>query len=376
MRNKKHITVLAAAAVLFIIATIFSESTDNEITGAGEPLYPGLIDKANDISSIKIQRNAGTLTLERDNDTWRVKENNGYPADITKVRELVLGIGNLQRVEPKTKKPENYSRIGLQDISEKDSPAVHVTLEAGADNVVADLIIGDNKSSLTDDSKRSYYIRAAGNPQSWLVDGQLPDKWEARNWLDNNIFEVDRDRIKQVVVNHPDGEVVYIHRPDASVRDFTLDSLKPGEKVTAPFEVNNIATTFTKMTFDDVISAENSGTESAPAYTAKLTTFDGLIVTFEPFRKGDIHLVKYQASFDDSTASQAGRQPTADEESSAGDGKPANATKLLSADEVKKEVEKYNAMWKGWMYQIPEFRIKNIGKKKADLLKKDEKPVH
>ena len=42
----------------------------------------------------------------------------------------------------------------------------------------------------------------------------------------------------------------------------------------------------------------------------------------------------------------------------------------------KQEVEKYNAVWNGWLYQIPEFRIKNIGKKKADLLKKDEKPIH
>ena len=48
----------------------------------------------------------------------------------------------------------------------------------------------------------------------------------------------------------------------------------------------------------------------------------------------------------------------------------------ISADEVKQEVAKYNGIWDGWMYQLPEFRIKNIGKKKADLLKKDEKPIH
>lgn len=376
MKNKKHLTVLATAAVLFIVATIFSESTDNEITGAGEALYPGLIDKANDVSSIRIQRNAGTLTLERDQDIWKVKENNGYPADIGKVRELVLGVGNLLRVEPKTKKPENYSRIGLQDVSKEDSPAVHVTLEAGAGNVVADLIIGDNKSSLTDDSKRSYYIRTVGDPQSWLVDGKLPDKWEPKNWLDIDIFEVDRARIKQVVVDHPDGETVYIHRPDSTVRDFTLESLEPGEKVTAPFEVNNIATTFTKMTFDDVVSSENSGAESTAAYTAKLTTFDGLVVTFQPFKKGDIHLVKYQASFDDGVAAQGDPASTDKSKSSESDDKPAKTSKLLSPDEVKNEVAKYNAVWDGWMYQIPEFRVKNIGKKKADLLKKDEKPVH
>lgn len=347
MKNTKHLTVLATATVIFIIAAIFSESTDNEISGAGDPVYPGLIDQANDVSRIKIQRNAGVLTLVKNNGVWQVEENNGYPADINKVRELVLGVGNLVRVEPKTKKPENYARIGLQDISEKDSPAVQVQLGVG-DNTVADLTIGNNKPSHTDSTKNSYYIRTGEDPQSWLADGKLPDKWEAKDWLDINIFEVDRARIKQVVVDHPDGETVYIHRPDSSVRDFTLDSLQAGEQVTAPFEVNNIATTFTKMTFDDVAAEKDSGAESTPAYTAKLSTFDGLVVTFQPFKKGDIHLVKYSASYDASlnesaASSSAGAASTDQPPAASAETKVPAASKLKSADEVKKEVEIYNA---------------------------------
>ena len=381
MRNRKHLTVLALAAVIFIIATIFSESTDNDLTGAGSPFFPDLLGKANDVSMIKIQRNAGTLTLERNQEMWQVKEKNGYPADINKVRELVLGVGNLLKVEPKTRKPENYERIGLQDISKQDSTAVRVTLNAGAENVVADVIIGNNKASHADNSIMSYYIGRADDPQSWLVDGKLPDKWEAKDWLDINIFEIDRARIKEVVVDHQDGEKVYIHRADSTVRDFTLDSLKPGEQITAPFEVNNIATTFTKMTFDDVVSEKESGTEPTPVYTARLTTFDGLVLTFQPYKKGDMHLVKYSASFDETAANSSananaaeGAQEPATDDTKSTPAKPP--VKTMSADEVKQEVEKYNAIWKGWMYQLPEFRIKNIGKKKADLLKKDNKPVH
>lgn len=376
MKNTKHLTVLVTATVIFIIATIFSESTDYEISGAGDPVYPGLLNQANDVSKIKIQRSAGTLTLAKNGDIWQVEENSGYPADINKVRELVLGISNLVLVEPKTGKPENYARIGLQDISEKDSPAVQVQLAVG-DNTVADLIIGNNKPSHSDSSKSSYYIRTVNDPQSWLADGKLPDKWEAKDWLDINIFEVDRSRIKQVKVDHPDGETVYIHRSDSTVRDFTLDSLQAGEQLTAPFEVNNIATTFTKMTFDDVVAENQSGTEPTPTYTARLSTFDGLVITFEPFKKGDTHLVKYSASYDESAASSSTGTNSPEQPGAASDdSKAPAASSLKSADEVKKEVEKYNAIWNGWMYQIPEFRIKNIGKKKADLLKKDNKPVH
>jgi len=379
MKKNKHLTVLAIAAVIFIIATIFSESTDHQISGVGEPVYPELLAKANDVTNIKIMRAAGELTLERDNEMWRVRQNNGYPADINKVRELVLGVANLVRVEPKTQKAENYPRIGLQDISVKDSPAVKVVLDLAPGNTAADLLIGNSKSSHATEDKKSYYIRTGNDPQSWLVDGKLPEKWEPKDWLDVNIFEVDRTRIKEVLVDHADGEKVHIHRPDSSVRDFILESLKPGEQVTAPFEVNNIATTFTKMTFDDVVSENDSGADSAPVYTAKLSTFDGLVVTFQPFKKGDIHLVKYSAAFDESAASSA---PVTKDENAAATAVPEDPSrtipKLMTPDEVKQEVSRYNAIWNGWMYQLPEFRIKNIGKKKADLLKKEgnPSPVH
>lgn len=381
MRNTKHLTVLAAAAVIFIIATIFSESTDHGISGSGSPMYPDLLGQANDVVSIKIQRaNAQELNLTRNKDMWQVTENNGYPADINKVRELVLGLGNLVRVEPKTKKPKNYAQIGLQNVTEEGSAATRVTVKIDPDKTIVDLLIGNSKASHSDSSKKSYYVRTASDPQSWLVDGDLPDKWEAKDWLDINIFGIDRSRIKEVVVDHHDGEKVYIHRKDATVRDFTLDSLKPGEKVTAPFEVNNIATTFTKMTFDDVVSEKESGAEQTPTYTAKLKTFDGLVITFQPYKKGDIHLVKYMASFNAETSNvEKDAQSTATAETKSSDDKSKEpAAKFLTPDEVKQEIAKYNAIWQGWMYQLPEFRIKNIGKKKADLLKKhdDNRPVH
>jgi hypothetical protein len=386
MKNSKHILILASVAVIFIIATLFSGPTDDEISGAGDKMYPDLLPRANDVSYIKIQTNQNTLTLTKDQDLWTVKEHDNYPAALDKVRELVLGVGNLTRVEPKTRKPENYSRIGLQDVSEQGATSTQITMIAGSDKKLADLIIGDSKPAKGDASLQSYYIRTADDPQSWLADGKLPDKWEPKDWLDVDIIELKRERIQQVKVNHADGELVYIHRDNPDARDFTLDSLQAGEQVTAPYEVNNIATTFTKMTFDDVVSSANAGVGDKPVYSAVLTTFDGLEITFEPFTRDDMHFARYSARYNADAAkayqdkqAQQGSAADAATETATNDphgGASKQPVELKSAEEVANEVEQFNNRWQNWMYQLPEFRVKNIGKKKADLLKKDDQPVH
>ena len=385
MRNPKHLLILASVALIFVIASLFSVPTDDEISGAGDHVFPELLPRVNDVTYIKIQKNDGTLTLTKDQDIWRIKENDGYPADINKVRELVLGIGNMKRVEPKTRKPESYSRIGLQDVTEAGATSTQVTLIAGSDKKLADVLIGNSKVSKSDTAQKSYYIRTLDDPQTWLADGNVPDKWEPKDWLNIDVFEVKRDRIQQVKVSHEDGEIVYVHRDNPQVRDFILESLKADEQVTAPYEVNNIATTFTKMTFDDVNNVVNAQVGDKPIYTAVLTTFDGLEVTFQPFKKGDNHLVKYSASYNEAVAkaylekkSQQGDQ-TAEPPATSDDPHskpPEEPVELKTEAEVKQEVEKYNALWKDWMYQLPNFRINNIGKKKADLLKKNDAPVH
>ncbi len=387
MKNSKHILILASVAIILIIATLFSGPTDDEISGAGDNVYPELLSRVNDLTYIKIQTNKDTLTLTKDQDVWTVKEHDNYPAAIDKVRELVLGVGNLKRVEPKTRKPENYSRIGLQDVTQEGATSTQITMIAGADKKLADLIIGDSKPAKGDASQQSYYIRTIDDPQSWLVNGKLPTQWEPKDWLDTDIVEIKRERIQQVKVNHQDGELVYIHRDNPDMRDFILDSLQPSEQLTAPYEVNNIATTFTKMTFDDVINAANANVGDKPVYSAVLTTFDGLEITFEPFAKDGKHFARYSArynadaakAYQEQQAQQKNTSAALEAESPATDPHASASKKpveLKTADEVALEVEQFNKRWQNWMYQLPEFRVKNIGKKKADLLKKGDQPVH
>ena len=78
-------------------------------------------------------------------------------------------------------------------------------------------------------------------------------------------------------------------------------------------------------------------------------------------RDGAIY-ASYEASFDPAIVVEA-EQATESKE------KPLEAPKpvIMTMEEVKTEVTTLNQRWKGWIYKIPEIKLKNITKPKADL---------
>ena len=61
MKNSsRHILILASIAVIVIIATLFSEPTNIEISGAGDKVFPELLPRVNEVTYIKIQTNKDT----------------------------------------------------------------------------------------------------------------------------------------------------------------------------------------------------------------------------------------------------------------------------------------------------------------------------
>ncbi|NOZ54985.1 MAG: DUF4340 domain-containing protein [Gammaproteobacteria bacterium] len=381
MRNSKNIIILAVVTILFILAALFNRQSSHEITGSGNKVFPELFSRINDVSHINLQQKEDTTTLIKENEVWLVKQSDNYPAAVNKVRELLMGVAHLVRVEPKTQKPENYAKLGVQDVNADDSTSKQITIIAGKDEYLADMIIGNEKPARGDTTKLEYYIRETNTPLTWLVEGTLPKQWEPKIWLDTDIISIERDRIQQVRVTHSDGEVTYIHRDNPETRDFTLDSLLENEKILAPYEVNNIATTFTTMRFESVVSEANTTLSSQqPAFTAVLTSFDGLEITMQSYKEGDNYLSRYSARYNEPHAKRykealdtlATENESATPTDDAHQNMPKTNLQLKDALAVNAEVENYNKRWKGWLYQLPNFRNVNISKRKVDLLNRNK----
>ena len=112
------------------------------ITQQGKALFPELLTRINDVTEVKGTSVEGSYTLQLRDGRWVVKEKDAYPADTDKVRQLLFGLGQLRRVEPKTSNPELYDQIGVQDVDAKGAVSLQIKLSDAKGKTLAEIIVG------------------------------------------------------------------------------------------------------------------------------------------------------------------------------------------------------------------------------------------
>jgi hypothetical protein len=335
-------------------------------------MFPDMRARVNDANEIKVSHQSETVTVVRRDHSWVVLEKSNYPAAEDRVRQYLIGLAQLRRLEPKTRNPERYVELGLDDIGEKNTKSAHVSVTDSDGGKIADLIVGDRRPAKSDPSKSELFVRVQDDPQSWLVEGKLPNYYTTTDWLDKTILKLDRKRIREVKIIHEDGEEVAMRRQDKTANDFQLLNVPKQAKVKSTFSINSIANAFADLTLDDVLPQTEKKIATGTGLRAELTTFDGLRIIMETVKNDDDTYARFIANFDpllieQKTAHEAADANSAKSESS---GQPPQGK---NAEAVKNEVERLNARWQGWSYKLPSYRFNSIAKRRDDLLEVESK---
>ena len=93
--KRKHFLILAILAVVLALGGVayqLSQSAGWSSAKSGREMFPNL--PVNDVAKIQIQTGSDKLTLQRQSGGWRVVERGGYPADFTKIRDLLRSLWN------------------------------------------------------------------------------------------------------------------------------------------------------------------------------------------------------------------------------------------------------------------------------------------
>lgn len=368
MINRKSFIYLFVVTAIVVIAAFWVSSKPEVQDQSGQKLFPNLLKNINDISEIVGTTSEGTFTVLRQDTRWVIKEKSNYQADRSEVHNFLIGAANLKRLQPKTSNPELYKKLGLQDVTVKEAKSVRYVLKNDS-TVVADGLFGKQRPAKADRTRNEFYVRLQGDPQSWLVEGKLKISKSADDWLDNTVLEVNRSRIRQVVVTHPGAEKVVVRREKRTDRDYKLMDVPTGAKIDLQFGVNDVATSFASITMDSVEPGSTVDIDDGGGIKAVMETFDGLHVVMRTAKKDGIIYANYEASFEPAIVVDV-EQAKESKETDAEGPKPV----IKTAEEVKTEVATLNQRWKDWVYRIPEFKLKNIIKPKADLysIKKEE----
>src|SRR5262245_56735162 len=93
--------VLAILAVGTTVAAIAAYAANHTWVAApvgGVRAFPTLDSNAGKVAAIEIRQGDKTLTIERKDNAWRIKERGGYPVQSEKVRTLMVNLAQADLV--------------------------------------------------------------------------------------------------------------------------------------------------------------------------------------------------------------------------------------------------------------------------------------
>jgi hypothetical protein len=363
MRSKGLFILILLTAVV-AVAALIARKDESDVAGAGKALFPALLGSINDVTTVVGVGGGETFTLVRGGGRWLVSEKYDFPADQSKARQLVLGTARLVRIESKTSNPDLYEKIGLDDVNAEDGNAVQYSFKNASGDTLAEIIIGNSRLGRADPQTNEYFVREPAMAQTWLVQGKLPDAIGVIEWLDSSVLKIDRERVRQVKVRHPDGAVVIVTKKKPSQITFDLLDIPDGAELESKYLISDLGRSLASLDMEDVIPA-SQGSVPDDGLEVEMITFDGLRVTLRSVKDGERTLARLQADFDESLVSP--------EFLPGGEQSEGESDLLVGADIVREDVTRLNGEWQKWIYVLPEYRANYMSVRKEEMIKAPEK---
>ncbi len=249
----------------------------------GKPLLKDL--RAVDVSVIRIVQPKSALTVQRKEDGWVIAERDGFPADVAKVRDFVIGMLELKVGQTVPLGPQDRARLNLDDPGKKDGGTL-VELDAQDGKPLARLIVG-----------KKYFKRDVENADKAPADGRflaLPNdpatayivsdplaqaSTKTADWIDRTSFQV--ENVKTLEVRFPDDGGWKIERSGDNA-GWSLAGAKPGEKLDVG-KANSASYSLSLLELADVAPPEAKKNDALTGLDkptiVNATTLDGLAYT-------------------------------------------------------------------------------------------------
>ena len=327
--NTRNLKVLAAIVAILFGAFLLLDS-GNQNGSANEPWLPGLKDQLNDITEVVVDNGDSTLTIVKSDNAWQVVERDNYPADVAKLRDLLLALGEAEIVESKTSNPENYQQLGVEDPNPApESNAVGITVRG--DRIERTAIIGNSAQA----SFR--FARESGAEQSVLINKNPTLPSGASGWMMRELVEIPAERIASVSIVHTDGEEIRLSKATQDETTFNVDNIPSGRELSYASVANGMGGVLATLEMEEV---RKTPEQFSPNVTTTFTLFDGLAVTIDSVTDGESSWIDIRAE--------------------------------AAEDEAAAEADEINARVAGWQYQVVDYKANLLKRRFEDILKEEE----
>jgi hypothetical protein len=334
MQRRGLILLAAAAAVCAGGAIVAAAGGDRYAsrTVTERPAFPALAGELGDVAAVGFKRKDLAATFDRRGDLWLLAEKGDYPADAGKVRQVVLTLAAMRLIEPKTRLPNLYERLDVEDPGSGKSTLVTVADRSG--KTLARLIVGKQRYDRLGAGNGGLYVRQPGHAQSWLASGAVDLSGNLAGWLDRQIVDIPDRRIAKVTLTQPDGTRLVLSRAKPEAQ-FAIEGAAADTKPKSDTATGEPAMALDGLNLDDVASAAKMPLPQTGVTTASYTTFDGLTIDLRLVERDKTDWIAVAAT---------------------GTGKAAAEAKQIAA------------RVSGWSYAIPSYKAAMMKTKLADLV--------
>ncbi len=350
-RNFIILAVVTLATVAGAVYALREQPATRQALRPEEPVFPLLQERLNDAALLEVVTAEDQVVLSREGDgPWTLPSKQGYPARETGVREVILALRALKVAEPKTRKPEGFTRLEVEDVEGEGARSRLVRISAADGTVLAEALFGRQRPGALGDASGGIYYRAPGGEQAWLAAGTLELPEGERAWLQTDVVHVAANTVASIEVAHADGTRFAASRASAEDKDFELAELPEGREAAAS-KTSQLGAALAFVSFDEVAPAAEIDFVAAPNRTT-VTTFDGVAVTVELGESDGELWAKVSA----------GLAETAPEDTEARTAAEDQAAEITATTE-------------GWAYRLADRVVKRLLPKVEEYLEAEPEPA-
>ena len=360
--SNKNLTILGIVAVITVLWAMVQSRISNR-PGA-EPDRPVYLIQGLDparVDSIVIGTGDAAFTLKRRNNDFVVVDKDNYPAKTSEINSLITKCLEIQTTEFVTDNPSNHEDL---EVTEGKARSVVKFMKADPNSsLLTGVIIGKTKELGQGSYVRMLSINAASSNKVYVTSNAPWFGGGAMNYVDQELISAKREDIESVTISSLNGP--YTLKTKEGSQDIILDNVPAGKKLKSS-DAQSVFTALTSLRFEDV-NKISSDMVFDKQYMCRLK--DSTVYALRIAQKDDKTYVSCAAEFTDKTPVEKasinqGGQVESEEELK------KKEAKLLARDKATKFMTEHQ----GWVYEIADWKAKNLTTELADLLEDEEKP--
>jgi Domain of unknown function (DUF4340) len=299
--SRQRFIVLLVAALAAICAALYTSSRRNvDSDSRGVNLLPSLTQELNSVTELSVTKGSKTaaVTVHKQGERWTVAERGNYPADVAKLRKLLLALSEARIREEKTSNPASYAIIGVEDPTLPGAAGAQIdfTAQDGKHAVIVGKPVGEGN-----------FVRRAGEQRSYIVEPGIAVEAQPRYWIDTRLIDLPAANIQSIEVKPAAGPSYTLHRAaapaspavstpaanspaastaaPAAATNFVLDGVPAKRKAAESQILEPSPTAYGNLSADDV--AQATDIDFSKPSVATVTLSDGSVITFTGAAVGD-----------------------------------------------------------------------------------------